>query len=91
MADDNGNGEAKVTLPLEALIDRVQIEFDRRDGSMRVGSNVCNEEVILMMLYRAVNIYEFRTRAAMAAAAVQAAREQQRVQSILDRTRHERS
>ena len=69
------------------LIDRLEIVFDRSSGAMRIGGNVCADEVALMMLYRALNLYEFRTRVAFASIAAADAAEQRRVNDILAHAR----
>lgn len=82
-----GHGEKRVTLALEALVDELVLTFDRRDGRMSIAGRVCNDEVALMMLQRALNLYEFRTRGMMVAALKQQADENARVAALLDRTR----
>lgn len=82
-----GNGPERVTLPLEALVDELVLTFDRRDGRMAISGKVCSDEVALMMLLRAVNVYEARTRALMAMQLREQALETARVQDLVNRTR----
>jgi hypothetical protein len=84
---NDGHSSNNVTVPQEAMIDRLELEFNRLTGLVRIGGAVVSDEVALMMLYRAVNVYEFRTRAALAIAAAQQAREAQHVNDLVARTR----
>ena len=85
--DNGGAGGNADKIPHEELIDRLELVFDRADGSMRIDGSVVSDEVVLMMLQRAVNAYTARTRAAYAMALREQALEQQRVKDLLDRTR----
>lgn len=82
-----GNGKEHVTLPLEALTDELTITFNRATGAMSITGRVVTDEVALMMLARAVNVYESRTRIQFASAVKQQLDEQARVAALLERTR----
>lgn len=82
-----GNGEARVTLPLEALVDELVLTYDRRDGTLTVGGRVVNAETALTICQRAVTYWETQVRLAAAMHVKQQQSEQARVAAILDRTR----
>lgn len=83
----NGNGTERVTLPLEALTDELTLTFNRATGGMSITGRVITDEVALMMLARAVNVYESRTRMQLAISVKQQAEQQARVAALLERTR----
>jgi hypothetical protein len=86
-----GNGNERVTLPLEALIDELVLTFDRRDGTLKVGGRILNIELGLMIAQRAVNYFETLVRVQAAAQMQQQQADKARVAALLDRARHERS
>lgn len=83
----DGNGQERVTLPLEALTDEITITFRRADGTMNVGGHICNLEVALDMCRRAARHFEKEIRLANVVEAKNKLEEQQRVQDLLEHTR----
>lgn len=82
-----GNGEERVTLRLAALIDELHITFNRVTGGMTITGQVVTDQVALMMLQRAANVYQARTRLQLAQQAQQQVEENKRVAALLERSR----
>lgn len=82
-----GNGQERVTLPLEALTDELTITFRRADGTLQVGGRICNLDVALDMCKRAARYFEMQLRLAAALEAKKNLAEQAHVQQMIDRAR----
>lgn len=82
-----GNGAERVTLPLAELIDELHLTFNRVTGGMAITGRCVTDEVALMMLQRAANVYQARTRLQLAQQAQQQAEENKRVAALLERAR----
>lgn len=85
-----GNGNERVTLPLAELIDELHITFNRVTGGMTITGRVITDEVALMMLQRAANVYQARTRLLLAQQVQLQAQEAARVADLVARTRGRR-
>lgn len=88
MSDAQGNGNGTGTPALD-LVDRLELVFNRADGSLAIGGKVLGDEIALMILERAVRYYETRVRIIQArelqAEALRAAQMAQVTQDILNR------
>lgn len=69
------------------LIDELVLRFDRATGMLEIGGRVASDDVALMILERAVNVYTARTRAAYMLAAREQALEQERVRQLVNQQR----
>lgn len=87
MSENGGNGQERVTLPLEALTDEITIRFLRTDGTLTVGGRSCNLEVALDMCRRAARHFEKEIRLQNVVEAKNKLEEQQRVKDLLAQTR----
>jgi hypothetical protein len=82
-----GNGHERVTMELEALVDKLELTYDRRDGSLKVGGRVINLDVALEICRRGASFFETQLRVQAAQQVQQRQAEQARVAALLDRTR----
>jgi len=87
MAEENGNGKNRVTVPLETLSDEVIIRLNRLDMTMEVGGHFCNLDTGLDMCLRAARYLETQLRIQAAAAAREQMAEQERARQIAAQVR----
>jgi hypothetical protein len=84
---EDGNGANLGKIPHEALIDTLELTYDRGDGTMKIGGRAINLEVALDMCQRGCRFFETQLRIAAVGVAKQQQADQERVNELLNRTR----